>query len=114
MNEYHEQGKTKEKQSTNDKSKVNSYKPHIMHQTTTGNSMWKHRISKEWSSRTEYTREKQVYGRTQLHDLIALTAAARDKWQPPAPIKARLYNSGQHCIESLHVITLAEKQKEPL
>ena len=33
MNEYHEQGKTKEKQSTNDKSKVNSYKPHIMHQS---------------------------------------------------------------------------------
>ncbi|CBI40219.3 unnamed protein product, partial [Vitis vinifera] len=85
-----------------------------MHQTTAGNSMWKHHISNEWPSQTEDMREKQVNGCTQLHRLTVLTAAAKDKLQPPAPIKARSYSSGQHSIESCRVITLAEKQKEPL
>ncbi|RVW60585.1 Transcriptional activator DEMETER [Vitis vinifera] len=95
-------------------SQINHGILNICFEDTAGNSMWKHHISNEWPSQTEDMREKQVNGCTQLHSLTVLTAAAKDKLQPPAPIKARSYSSGQHSIESCRVITLAEKQKEPL
>lgn len=82
-----------------------------MHPTAAGNLMQKQHISIERPSQTKDMQSKQVNGYNQLLNLTAPTAAAKDKLQPPAPVKAQSYG-GLHRIESCHAIALAEKQKD--